>query len=104
MSSMLLLPLRFLLLLLCDCVARGAGVSWEHSRSSSMCLLRPPPSSSNTIENVFLRNCSAADMHPAFLPTPADIEALGHVLHNRTLAFIGDSTTQSQVRSRAKRE
>lgn len=47
-------------------------------------------------ENIFLRNCSSIDMHPPFLPTPAHIVALGHVLHNRTLAFIGDSTTQSQ--------
>jgi len=43
-----------------------------------------------------MRNCSDSDMHPAYLPTPADIVALGHVLRNRTVAFIGDSTTQAQ--------
>ena len=43
-----------------------------------------------------MRNCSAADTHPRSLPSASDVEALGHVLRNRTLAFIGDSTTQAQ--------
>lgn len=36
-------------------------------------------------------------MHPRYLPTVDDIVLLGHVLRNRTLAFIGDSTSQAQV-------
>ena len=80
--------------------AAAAAVTWPHSSSSSMC--QPSAGAgaaarAGATVDPFLRNCSAADMHPRFLPTPADIEALGHVLRNRTIAFIGDSTTQAQV-------
>jgi hypothetical protein len=101
-------PSIFLLLTFtCFLCRASAEVSWIHSRSSSMCHFSTPSSSSPSplagglgIEeiNPFIRNCSASDsLRPLVLPTPADIEALGHVLQNRTLAFIGDSTTQAQV-------
>jgi hypothetical protein len=97
--------------------ATGPG-SWPHSHSS-MCT--PPAPSTHSLshslshsatatatatvshslsrrrEDPFVRNCSEADMHPRFLPTIADIVTLGPVLRNRTVAFIGDSTTQAQV-------
>jgi hypothetical protein len=121
------LGLGLLLLLGCGAApgaaqaAPGPG-SWPHSHShshSSMCT--PPAPSTHSLthslshsatatatatvshslsrrrEDPFVRNCSEADMHPRFLPTIADIVALGPVLRNRTVAFIGDSTTQAQV-------
>ena len=79
-------------------VGDSGGVVWEHSRSSSMCHISTEKSMQSVLEeNPFLRNCTEEEKHPLFLPTPSDIEALGHVLHNRTVAFIGDSTIQSQV-------
>ena len=121
----LLLGLGLLLLLGCGAAAGAAQAapgpgSWPHSHShshSSMCT--PPAPSTHSLshslshsatatatvshslsrrrEDPFVRNCSEADMHPRFLPTIADIVALGPVLRNRTVAFIGDSTTQAQV-------
>lgn len=106
----LLRPLHLILLFLyLACGVSGVPVSWEHSRSSSMCSSAFSSASpgqrlqEHEQENIFVRNCSSPDLqHPPLLvppPAAAHIEALGHVLYNRTVAFIGDSTIQSQVRN-----
>lgn len=90
------------LVLLLHSMVSGCGADvtlslpWKHTRSSSMCS-NSQEQNRQQQESLFLRNCSTGDTRPSFFPSPADIEALGHVLHNRTVAFIGDSTTQSQV-------
>lgn len=95
------MPQSLHLVLLFHCLACGVGVSWEHSRSSSMCSPSAQQLHEQERKNIFLRNCSSPDMQqpPLLVPPPSSdhVEALSHVLYNRTVAFIGDSTMQSQV-------